>query len=97
MSATGTFWCAAGGAQGFGVQGRNAARFRRNFAAVPWVRVPLVEWSLTSTMVLTMEFLPGTKISDVDTLRAAGIDTKLTAGRATEAYLTQILCALPPR
>lgn len=53
----------------------------------------MVEWSLTSPMVLTMEFMPGTKISDVDTLRAAGIDTTLTAGRATEAYLTQILYA----
>eukprot|EP00892_Ulva_mutabilis_P007418 jgi/Ulvmu1/5048/UM021_0065.1 len=72
-------------------EGRNAARFRRNFAAVPWVRVPVVEWSLTAPMVLTMEFMPGTKISDVAALRAAGIDTKLTAGRATEAYLTQIL------
>lgn len=84
---------------GVGVlQGRNAARFRRNFAGTPWVRVPLVEWSLTSPMVLTMEFMPGAKISDVAALRGFGLDTKIIAGRATEAYLTQILCAtlLPP-
>lgn len=78
------------------MQGRNAARFRRNFAGVPWVRVPLVEWSLTSPMVLTMEFMPGAKISDVTALRAWGLDTKLIASRATEAYLTQILCARAP-
>jgi ABC1 atypical kinase-like domain len=75
------------------LQGRSAARFRRNFAGTPWVRVPCIEWALSSPMVLTLEYLPGLKISDVPALRAAGLDTSAVARRATEAYLTQILCA----
>jgi predicted unusual protein kinase regulating ubiquinone biosynthesis (AarF/ABC1/UbiB family) len=73
------------------VQGRNAARFRRNWADVAWVRVPEVDWGLSSPQVLTMEYVPGVKISDVTALRAAGIDTSAVALRSTEAYLTQIL------
>lgn len=42
-------------------------------------------------MVLTLEYLPGTKISDTARLRAADLDTQLLARRATECYLIQIL------
>ncbi len=52
---------------------------------------PLVYWGLSTSRVLTLEYLPGIKISDVTALRAAGIDTKLVARRATEAYLIQLL------
>ena len=56
-----------------------------------WVSSPLVYWGLSTSRVLTLEYLPGIKISDVTALRAAGIDTKLVAQRATEAYLIQLL------
>ena len=52
---------------------------------------PLVYWGLSTSRVLTLEYLPGIKISDVTALRAAGIDTTLVARRATEAYLIQLL------
>lgn len=72
-------------------EGRNADRFRRNFRDVPWVRVPTVHWEYCSPRVLTLEYLPGVKISDAKRLEAAGVDTGLVAQRATEAYLMQIL------
>ena len=56
-----------------------------------WVSSPIVHWGLSTSRVLTLEYLPGIKISDVTALRAAGIDTKLVARRATEAYLIQLL------
>ena len=65
-------------------------RFARNFRGVPWVRSPAIHWGCTTGRVLTMEYLPGIKISDVAGLRAAGIDTDLVAQRATEAYLLQV-------
>lgn len=68
-----------------------ACRFGRDFRDVHWVSSPLVYWGLSTTRVLTLEYLPGIKISDVTALRAAGIDTKLVAQRATEAYLIQLL------
>ena len=40
-----------------------------------WVSSPLVYWGLSTSRVLTLEYLPGIKISDVTALRAAGIDT----------------------
>eukprot|EP00879_Flechtneria_rotunda_P001676 GHRR01001836.1.p1 GENE.GHRR01001836.1~~GHRR01001836.1.p1 ORF type:complete len:739 (+),score=239.78 GHRR01001836.1:270-2486(+) len=72
-------------------EGRNADRFRRNFKDVPWVKVPLVHWQYSSPRVLTLEYLPGVKISDVGRLQAAGIAIDLVARRATEAYLVQVL------
>ena len=77
-----------------------ACRFRRNFRGVPWVRSPVIHWASSSTRVLTMEYLPGIKISDVDALRAAGLNTEVVARRATEAYLMQVRrpgCRAPPR
>lgn len=73
------------------MQGRNFARFKRNFRGTEWIKVPCVEWSLSSPQVLTLEYLPGIKISDVQGLREAQHDRTLIAKRATEAYLTQIL------
>ena len=68
-----------------------ACRFGRDFRDVNWVTSPLVYWGLSTNRVLTLEYLPGIKISDVTALRSAGIDTKLVARRATEAYLIQLL------
>ncbi|KAG1679839.1 hypothetical protein FOA52_012752 [Chlamydomonas sp. UWO 241] len=73
------------------VEGRSADRFRRNFKDQPWVRVPKVYWEYSSTRVLTLEYLPGVKITDTARLDAAGIDKALVAQRSTEAYLLQIL------
>ena len=36
------------------------------------MHTPKVHWGLTTQTILTMEYVPGTKISDVQSLRAAG-------------------------
>jgi len=72
-------------------EGRNADRFRRNFRDIPWVRVPTVYWEQTSPRVITLEYLPGPKVSSKEELLAAGLQTDVIAQRATEAYLIQIL------
>jgi predicted unusual protein kinase regulating ubiquinone biosynthesis (AarF/ABC1/UbiB family) len=71
-------------------EGRNADRFRRNFRDTPWVRTPVVHWEFSSPRVLTLEYLPGVKITDMQRLQAAGVPTELVARRATEAYLMQV-------
>ena len=50
----------------FTVEGRNAEKFKRNFADDPTVYIPRVYWELTSKRILTMEAIHGTKISDLD-------------------------------
>ncbi|PSC67309.1 putative aarF domain-containing kinase chloroplastic [Micractinium conductrix] len=72
-------------------EGRNADRFRRNFREQPWVKVPRVYWQHCSPSVLTLEYAPGVKITDITRIQAAGLDAPAVARRATEAYLLQIL------
>nr|ADN14526.1 ABC-1 domain protein [Gloeothece verrucosa PCC 7822] len=72
-------------------EGRNADTFRRNFRAADWVKVPRVYWRYTSPQVLTLEYLPGIKISHYEAIEAAGLDRKLLARLGAKAYLQQLL------
>ncbi|MFN3926423.1 MAG: ABC1 kinase family protein [Pseudanabaenaceae cyanobacterium] len=72
-------------------EGRNADTFRRNFRDNPQIIVPRIYWRYTSRRVLTLEYLPGIKISDYETLRSAGIDCKQVARTGAECYLQQLL------
>ncbi|KAK1268749.1 hypothetical protein QJS04_geneDACA006704 [Acorus gramineus] len=72
-------------------EGKNADRFRRDFRNVKWVRVPLIYWDYTSTKVLTLEYVPGIKINNLNKIDSRGYDRSLIASRAIESYLIQIL------
>ncbi len=72
-------------------EGSNADTFRRNFREEDWVKVPRVYWRYASPRVLTLEYLPGIKISHYQALEAAGIDRKLVAQLGAKAYLHQLL------
>jgi len=72
-------------------EGRNADTFRRNFRSYDWVKVPRVYWRYASPRVLTLEYLPGIKISHYEALEAAGLDRKLLANLGAKAYLQQLL------
>lgn len=72
-------------------EGRNADTFRRNFRTADWVKVPRVYWRYTSPRVLTLEYLPGIKISHYDAIEAAGLDRKILAKLGAKAYLQQLL------
>jgi predicted unusual protein kinase regulating ubiquinone biosynthesis (AarF/ABC1/UbiB family) len=72
-------------------EGRNADTFRRNFRGYDWVNVPRVYWRYATSRVLTLEYLPGIKISQYEALEAAGLDRKLIARQGAQAYLLQLL------
>ncbi|MEN9206317.1 MAG: AarF/ABC1/UbiB kinase family protein [Thermostichales cyanobacterium DRC_bins_46] len=72
-------------------EGRNADTFRRNFRDVPKIAVPRVYWRYTSRRMLTLEYLPGIKISDYEALATAGLDRKSLAQLGAQAYLRQLL------
>ncbi|WP_096588326.1 AarF/UbiB family protein [Calothrix sp. NIES-2098] len=72
-------------------EGRNADTFRRNFRGYDWVKVPRIHWRYTSSRVLTLEYLPGIKISQYEALEAAGLDRKEIARHGAQAYLIQLL------
>ncbi|HEY9808068.1 MAG TPA: AarF/ABC1/UbiB kinase family protein [Halomicronema sp.] len=72
-------------------EGRNADTFRRNFRPYSWVKVPRVYWRYASSRVLTLEYVPGIKISHYEALEAAGLDRKELAKLGATAYLQQLL------
>jgi len=73
------------------LEGRNADTFRRNFRSEAWVKVPRVYWRYTSAQILTLEYLPGIKISHYEALEAAGLERKVLAQLGARAYLFQLL------
>jgi ubiquinone biosynthesis protein len=48
------------------LEARNADTFHKNFAGHPHVHVPRVFWSYTRSRVLTLEWIDGTQVADVD-------------------------------
>ncbi len=66
-------------------EGSNADTFRRNFRTQNWVKVPRVYWRYTSLRVLTLEYLPGIKISHYEAIEAAGLDRKVLARLGAES------------
>ncbi|HEY9846840.1 MAG TPA: AarF/UbiB family protein, partial [Candidatus Caenarcaniphilales bacterium] len=50
-----------------------------------------VFWRYTSPRVLTLEYVPGIKISQYEALEAAGLDRKVIARLGAKAYLHQLL------
>ncbi|XP_071725997.1 protein ACTIVITY OF BC1 COMPLEX KINASE 7, chloroplastic [Rutidosis leptorrhynchoides] len=72
-------------------EGKNADRFRRDFRNIKWVRVPQVYWDYTATKVLTLEYVPGIKINNLDLIKERGYSRSRISSHAIEAYLIQIL------
>ncbi|MCM3872281.1 MAG: AarF/ABC1/UbiB kinase family protein [Pyrinomonadaceae bacterium] len=72
-------------------EGRNADRFRHNFRDWRVVRVPVIHWSHSASRVLTMEFVRGTKVVDLEALRARGISPVKVNRLLVRAYLKQLL------
>jgi len=72
-------------------EGKNADTFRRNFRGDRRIMVPRVYWRYASRRVLTLEYMPGIKVSNYEALEAAGLDRQAIARIGAEAYLEQLL------
>ena len=68
----------------------NAAQLRRNFEGSPLLLVPRVHWDLCATRVMVMERMHGTPISQVERLRAQGVDIPALARAGVEIFFTQV-------
>ena len=71
-------------------EGRNADRFRRNFADEPSLYIPQVYWDHTTRRVLTLEEIRGIKINDIESLDAAGLDRHRLALNSTRIILKEV-------
>jgi predicted unusual protein kinase regulating ubiquinone biosynthesis (AarF/ABC1/UbiB family) len=72
-------------------EGRNADRFRYNFRSWNVIRVPKIYWSHTSRRVLTLEFVRGTKVTDIEGLRARRLSAVKVNRLLVRTYLKQLL------
>ena len=72
-------------------EGRNADRFRYNFRTWRAIRVPKIYWSHTNTRVLTLDFIRGTKVVDLEGLKANRISPVKVNRLLIRAYLKQLL------
>jgi ubiquinone biosynthesis protein len=72
------------------LEARNAEGFRRDFAGSPHVHVPKVYWTYTRARVLTLEWLEGTHVRDVDSLPFTIEERRELAYLITETWMTMI-------
>jgi ubiquinone biosynthesis protein len=72
------------------LEGRNAEQLHRNFAGHPHVRVPRVYWTYTRARVLTLEFIEGTQLADIEQTGFTLDERKRLAEVIAEAWMTMI-------
>ncbi len=71
-------------------EGLNADKFRGNFSDEPHLYVPRVYWDYTTNRVLTIERISGIKIDNVESIKAAGMDTKRIALHSARIIIREV-------
>ncbi|MBN2105173.1 AarF/ABC1/UbiB kinase family protein [bacterium] len=71
-------------------EGRNIHRFKTNFTDDETVYVPAVFWKCTTERVLTLEYIEGIYIDQVESLKKSGLDPVQIAKNGTLFVLRQI-------
>jgi len=74
----------------YNVEAGHMERFAENFRDDPAIRIPAVYREFTTRRVLTMEFISGIKVSEIEDLDRAGVDKKAVTSRGAEVVLRQI-------
>jgi len=72
------------------LEGRNAQLFHRQFAGAEHVRVPKVYWSYSGARVLTLEWIDGVQLADLDLAAMSLEERRDLAYRITETWMTMI-------
>jgi predicted unusual protein kinase regulating ubiquinone biosynthesis (AarF/ABC1/UbiB family) len=72
-------------------EGQAAERLAALLADRDDVVVPAIHWELSTRRVLTMDYIDGIKISDIERLHEAGIETPRVADSLVDLYNTMIL------
>jgi len=72
-------------------EGKNAERFAAYFHDDPNVKVPQIYWQYSSRRVLTLEWIDGIKLTEIDKIKAAGLDTDAIVKIGVMSGLRQLL------
>jgi len=73
-----------------GREAANCSQLRRNFLHSSLLLIPEVYWDWCSTEVMVMERMSGIPISQVERLRAEGVDIPRLARAGVEIFFTQV-------
>ncbi len=69
----------------------NALKLSENMAGLPGIHVPTIYTSLSTSKIITQEFIKGVKVSDVEALDRAGLDKAEIARNALRALIKQLI------
>lgn len=72
-------------------EGLNAEKFAQLYGHIPDIYIPKIYWNFTGRRVLTMEWITGIKLTDVQKMAQAGLDTKHMVGIGVQCSLRQLL------
>lgn len=72
-------------------EGKNADKIRQFLKDHPHVRIPRVFWKYTGRRVLTLEYVPGTKMDNVQELRDRNLNLEKLGKELVSCYLDQVL------
>ena len=75
----------------YAAEGRNAETFRENFRNWNNIHVPKIYWNATTSKVLTMEFIHGTKVTDLEEQHRRNISPAKVNRLLIKTYLKQLL------
>ncbi|MGH9964157.1 MAG: ABC1 kinase family protein [Nitrososphaeraceae archaeon] len=73
------------------IEARNLKTIRRNLSHDPMVLIPEVISEITSRHVLSMEYIPGIKITDIATLNAMGLDRERIVSKVHRIFFKMLL------
>ncbi|MDO9567108.1 MAG: AarF/ABC1/UbiB kinase family protein [Candidatus Desulfaltia sp.] len=74
----------------YNIEASNMERFAKEFLDDSTIYIPKVFREATTSRVITMEFVDGIKISEIDKLDKAGLDKKIIISRGANLYLRQV-------
>ena len=72
-------------------EGRNAEKFAANFQDDPTVKVPSIYWRYSSQTVLTLEWIDGIKLTDLEGIKRAGLDRDKLIKAGVTSGMRQLL------
>jgi len=71
-------------------EGRNAEKVEKMFSHLPWLKVPKVYWNLSTSRVLTMDYVEGGQVNDLAYIRSNDIDRYEVADKLSQLYSQMI-------
>ena len=72
-------------------EGRNSERFAELYGHLPDIYIPRIYWEYTGRRVLTMEWINGTKLTNMEAIKEQGIDARHLIDVGVQCSLRQLL------